>query len=194
MDTLVADPFWTAFPEFFGEPLPELFKSVQKDAWPRFERGEIDARTWAREAFSDGRRFDLDALTQALHAGYAFIDGIEDLLVDLKSEAVPMHILSNYPVWYERIEKKLALRRYLPWTFVSWHTGVRKPNAEAYLGPLRTLGIEPAQAVFIDDRESNVTAAEALGLHGVIFESVPQLRGALAGLGIPLTQGGGEAA
>ena len=30
-----------------------------------------------------------------------------------------MHVISNYPVWYKRIEAKLGVSRHLPWTFIS---------------------------------------------------------------------------
>lgn len=51
--------------------------------------------------------------------GYRFLDGIEELLSDLNQAGVEMHIMSNYPVWYKRIEAKLVLSRFMPWTFVS---------------------------------------------------------------------------
>ena len=51
--------------------------------------------------------------------GYRFLDGIEELLQELKLAGVEMHIMSNYPVWYKRIEAKLVLTKFMPWTFVS---------------------------------------------------------------------------
>lgn len=51
--------------------------------------------------------------------GYRWIDGMEFLLLDLARQGVEMHIFSNYPSWYKRIEAKLAVTRFLPWTFVS---------------------------------------------------------------------------
>ena len=51
--------------------------------------------------------------------GYRWIEGVEQLLYKLRSRDVEMHIITNYPVWYKRIEAKLALSRFLPWSFVS---------------------------------------------------------------------------
>ena len=184
MDTLVKDPFWTAFPEFFGKPLDALMKEVTPDAWPRFERGEMTEAQWLGAAFADGRDIDGDALKARLYEGYGYIDGIEALLAELCAVSVPMHVLSNYPVWYTMIEQKLRISQYMPWTFVSWNTGVRKPDSGAYLGPVGVLGIEAQDAIFIDDRQSNVLAAERAGLLGIVFENVPQLRADLAALGV----------
>jgi hypothetical protein len=36
-----------------------------------------------------------------------------------------MHVVSNYPVWFQWIEEKLELSRYLEWTFISC-TGTMK--------------------------------------------------------------------
>ena len=51
--------------------------------------------------------------------GYRYMDGMERLLLDLKRQDVEMHVISNYPVWYKRIEAKLGISRHLPWTFIS---------------------------------------------------------------------------
>ena len=47
------------------------------------------------------------------------MEGVEELLLSLKRQGVEMHIITNYPVWYKRIEAKLAVSRYLPWSYVS---------------------------------------------------------------------------
>jgi putative hydrolase of the HAD superfamily len=47
---------------------------------------------------------------------------------------------------------------------------------------LDDLGISAAEAVFIDNREANVRAAEALGITGHLFTDVAALRAFLASL------------
>jgi putative hydrolase of the HAD superfamily len=47
--------------------------------------------------------------------------------------------------------------------------GMRKPNPAIYQHTLSLLdGASPDHAVFLDDYESNVRAAEALGWHGIV--------------------------
>ncbi len=50
---------------------------------------------------------------------YRFLDGMETLLTRLHAAGYEMHALSNYPVWYQIIEEKLRLSRFMDWTFVS---------------------------------------------------------------------------
>jgi putative hydrolase of the HAD superfamily len=51
----------------------------------------------------------------------------------------------------------------------SCDSGVCKPAAQIYQDCLRRLEAEPGEVLFFDDREANVRAAEALGLHAIVF-------------------------
>jgi putative hydrolase of the HAD superfamily len=48
--------------------------------------------------------------------------------------------------------------------------GRTKPEPEIYAHCLQQLGVAAADALFLDDRESNVRASEALGLPAVLFQ------------------------
>lgn len=180
MGTLVYDPFFADMPAFFGMSLRELLDQKHPDAWVRFEHGEIDESEMLRSFFADGRAYDHDAFVAMVRSSYRYLDGIEPLLADLRAQGVPMHAMSNYPCWYRFIEERLALSRYLEWSFVSCETGLRKPAREAYEHAARTLGVAPERCVFVDDRQKNVDAARAVGMRGVVFQSAEQLRAELS--------------
>lgn len=44
-----------------------------------------------------------------------------------------------------------------------------KPSPEIYRHSLAGLGVEPSEALLLDDRPENIRAAEALGIHGILF-------------------------
>ncbi len=185
MGTLVHEPFHHDVPRFFGMPLEELRRVRHPDAWVDFERGLIDEEQYAQRFFLDGRRLDVEGLKAAMVESYAWIDGMPELCAELKARGVPLHTLSNYSPWYQLIEAKLGIARWVPWTFVSCHTGHRKPEPEAYLGAARTLGLQPSECFFVDDRKLNVDAAIAVGMPAVVFDGdVVALRRALAGHGL----------
>lgn len=50
------------------------------------------------------------------------------------------------------------------------HEGVRKPAAEIYLRCAAAVGARPAECLFIDDLPVNVAGAEAVGMHGFLFD------------------------
>lgn len=64
----------------------------------------------------------------------------------------------------------------------SWALGVRKPDPAIYRRLLAMLGFAAEEVVFIDDFPENVEAAQAEGLHGVLFSGEPDLRRELRAL------------
>jgi len=53
---------------------------------------------------------------------------------------------------------------------ISAEIGVMKPDAAAYQAILVMMQMEAHTCVFIDDVPANVAAAQAVGLHGILFE------------------------
>ena len=185
MDTVVRDPFATEEPAFFGLTLKELQRQKDPTAWVEFELGEIDEAEYFRRFFTDRRTVDGEGLKATFRRAYRWVEGMEDLLRELHGdgeEGWRIHALSNYPPWYRLIDEALGVGRYLEWTFVSCHTGVRKPTPTAYLGAAETLGVEPGECLFVDDRQRNCDAAEAVGMGAVRFTDAPALRQALSSL------------
>lgn len=184
MGTLVHDPFFADMPSYFGTTLEALVPQLRQGTWVDFELGRIDQRTLFERFFHDGRSFDHATFLEHVRASYRWLDGVEALLAELLERRVTMHVLSNYPIWWKFIEERLELSRYVPWTFVSCHTGVRKPAPDAYLGPARLLGVEPGRCLLIDDRASNCEAAERVGMPAIHRTTMAALRAALRARGI----------
>lgn len=70
---------------------------------------------------------------------------------------------------------------------ISGDIGVRKPSRRIYEHALRTAGVGPAEAVFVDDFEHNVAAARRLGIEAILHAdagaTLPQLERAF-GIGL----------
>lgn len=186
MGTLVSDPFYDVVPEFFGMSLDELIAVKHPSAWVSFERDHIDEPRMLADFFADGRDYDRDGLVSAMKAAYDWLPGIAPLLERLSAAGVEMHTLSNYPQWWRYIEDSLTLSRWVRWTFVSCKTGLRKPEPAAYRQALAALGVRPDQAIFVDDREDNCTAARAEGIDAIRFQDADTLTRALAQRAVPL--------
>lgn len=184
MDTLVYDPFAVELPAFFDMDIPSLLAVKHPTAWQEFERGHIDEATFYARFFTDGRVVDGEALRATMQAAYRWLDGVPALLAELKAVGVPMYALSNYPIWWQLIEDKLELSRYLDWSFVSCHTGHRKPEAAAYLHVASALDVPPTRCLFVDDRGSNCKAAVEVGMSAIKFTSADALRAALVAHGL----------
>ncbi|GAB4494934.1 MAG: HAD-IA family hydrolase [Saprospiraceae bacterium] len=83
----------------------------------------------------------------------------------------------------------VALSKY---DFLHWFEGIvvsgdektRKPFADIYEILLDRYGVNPEEAVFIDDSLKNVEGAEAVGINGIHFQGVAQLRETLQEWGV----------
>ena len=83
----------------------------------------------------------------------------------------------------------VALSKY---DFLHWFEGIvvsgeektRKPFADIYETLLDRYEVNPGQAVFIDDSLKNVEGAEAVGINGIHFQGIAQLRATLDEWGI----------
>jgi len=183
MDTLVWDPVWV-MADFFGVSPQDLWTNTHPTAWLDFERGLIDQQHFLDNFFADGRSYDQEGFLDLFRAGYRWMDGVEEILTELREAGVEMHALSNYPRWWKVVEEKLSLSRYLKWSFVSCMTGVRKPDPQAFLGAAEALGRAPEDCLFIDDRSRNCEAAMAIGMEAIRFRWADQLREALVDRGL----------
>ena len=116
------------------------------------------------------------------------IPGTQSLLAELRGHGIRILGLTNFA----RGNFEVALAKY-PWlaTFdgivVSSHEGVVKPDERLYRILFERYDVRPESAVFVDDRPENVAAADALGMHGVLFADATSLRHRLHQLGLPVT-------
>ena len=55
----------------------------------------------------------------------------------------------------------------------SHEVGLRKPNPAIFQLALARLGAEAGRTVFLDDVATNVSAAESVGIHGMLVDEDP---------------------
>lgn len=190
MGTLVHDPFYEEMPRWLGLSFDELLAQKDPHAWVDFEFGAIDQEVFAERFFADRRPLDGEALRGMARDSFRLLDGIEELLGELKARGVCMHAFSNYPVWWRDVEEVTGLSRWLEWSFVSCDLRLRKPDPEAYREVLRRLGVEASDCVFVDDRERNILAAQEEGMVGLHFTGAQRLKEQLLTTHFPAPHGG----
>jgi putative hydrolase of the HAD superfamily len=61
----------------------------------------------------------------------------------------------------------------LVWSF---QHGIVKPDAPIYRLVVEKIGVKPEEVLFLDDRQENIEGAERVGIHGLQFSTVEQLR------------------
>jgi epoxide hydrolase-like predicted phosphatase len=155
--------------------------------WHRLERGEIPLAE-ARDAIvALGRAEGVDSDPFKLFAAMAGGPrGAYDAMVE-RARAVVARGYRTALVTNNIVEFRESWRKMVPADELfqvivdSSEVRMRKPNPAIFHHTLAQLGdVAPQECLFLDDAESNVAAAERLGIRGVVVKS--DLAGALAAL------------
>jgi len=105
------------------------------------------------------------------------IEACVTILKALHDRAVPLYALSNWSAeTYPLAVKRFDFLRLFRGMLISGEVGVIKPDPRIFRILLERHRIEPAEAVYIDDKPRNAEAARALGIHGIHFTEPGRLR------------------
>lgn len=147
-------------------------------AWHRVERGEVslgEYRAEVLEAFRD-RGHDVDPFEILARIGSGGDDGKpirEDVVEAVRAirrgghltALVTNNVLELRDLWRPLI----PLEELFDAVVDSCEVGMRKPNPRIFELALEILGgVDPEEAVFLDDYEGNVVAAERLGMRAIL--------------------------
>lgn len=98
------------------------------------------------------------------------------LVQDLKNRGLKTALLSNASSNYlHGIDGFDRIEKLFDHVVVSGDVGLAKPDPAIYKYTLELLGVEPKEAIFIDDSNANVETAKALGIIGIQFQTHTRL-------------------
>lgn len=93
--------------------------------------------------------------------------------------------LSNISAMHwERISNEMDLPPCFNSNFPSFKTGYVKPDREAYINALDTLGCQPERVLFMDDNAANVNAARAVGMTAFTVAGLPGVEAVLRSVNV----------
>ncbi len=105
-----------------------------------------------------------------------------EVLADLRAGGTRLALLSNAGPDFGSYFRHGPLGDFFAACYVSGELKMLKPHAEIFRYVLADLEVSAADAVFIDNRESNVRGAEAVGITGHVFTDPDELRAFLMSL------------
>ena len=166
---------------------PDEFHSRHDMVVSSFERGKISLDEYLqRTIFYRPRSFTGDefrnfmlSLSEALPDRLPFAQALaasnKYFMGTINNES---RELNNY-----RIEK-FGLRKLFRVFFSSCFVGLRKPERDIYRLALETTQFSPGECCFLDDRSLNLECAAQMGMHTIQVQSLEQMKGELAKLGV----------
>ena len=125
---------------------------------------------------------DTAALRAAFYAGDVLNVELVACIDRLRTSGLRIGLLSNFSADLRTMLAQQDLLRRFDALAISAELGIMKPEAAAYQAVLAMMQMEAHTCVFIDDIPANVAAAQAAGLHGIVFEDNSSCLAALARL------------
>jgi epoxide hydrolase-like predicted phosphatase len=129
---------------------------------------------------------------QALHPDYAeqialydthyhdmvgnTMPGMMELLTELKAHGYGLYGLTNWSYKVYDVMKKYPIFSLLDGCVISSEEHLIKPDLRIYQCLVDRFHLQPSECVFVDDKQTNVDAAKACGMHSLLFTHADQLR------------------
>jgi putative hydrolase of the HAD superfamily len=181
-------------PEQIGALLPQTVGVAAPRFWPAYwgdrppyDRAEVTAGDFWRQVCGRlGVPVDDDLIEVLVTLDVRMWSHVNRDVLDLMTELVQartrLALLSNAPVELARMVEARPWARLFRHRLFSADLGLTKPDPKIFEHLTDRLGATPDDVVFVDDREENVRAAEALGIRSVLFTDAQALRTDLARL------------
>jgi putative hydrolase of the HAD superfamily len=166
----------------------QVWAAIQNDPhWEDWQEGRMNPREWHQH------------LTQQFNISLEFQEFCtvwnraldpetilkESLFMKLATRC-RLAVLSNTdPLHSALLEDQFSFLRHFPARIYSCRVGASKPAPAIYHAALRVLGVQAADALYIDDIAEYVQAARQLGLDAIHFKDPAQLGLELSRRGLP---------
>ncbi|MEO1249841.1 MAG: HAD family phosphatase [Pseudomonadota bacterium] len=109
------------------------------------------------------------------------IDGSVAILETLNDSGVTLHAITNWSAeTFPLAKERFAFLGIFQTITVSGEVGLIKPGREIFDLFAERTGVQPGEAVFIDDSRANIETASALGFDAIHFTSADDLRSEMA--------------
>ena len=102
--------------------------------------------------------------------------GTMEIVKELKGKYQLILLSDHTREWMEYIEENNRDLKIFDKKIFSYDIGAVKSDKQTFKIVLEQTGIVADETLFIDDYEKNIKNAEAVGIHGIVFENAEQLR------------------
>ena len=104
-------------------------------------------------------------------------DWVIPYIHELQARGYRVLFLSNYSEHVMNANREaLDFLQHLDGGVFSCDVHLVKPDPAIYRTLMNQYGLTPEECLFIDDRKRNTDAAQALGMHAIVFENYEQMR------------------
>ena len=193
--SLPADPAVIAqMAAIFGLP-EERFRQLYGSFRLDYDRGTLDANQyWSHIAQAAGVELSTGRIADLRKADVAMWSRLNPTVLrwaeQLRAGGMKTAVLSNmHDDMVQHLRSNGEWTKSFDCLTLSSPIRMAKPQPEIFKHCLRLLTVAPHEALFIDDREVNVQAAQSQGIRGIVAPSTAHLRAQLEAIGfVPLPE------
>lgn len=165
-----------------------IVRSVVRKFIPDLQTGKIDEKEfWLRFANELGQDLpkDYETLWSRAMINHGIVkNDVYGLASTLKMKKYKIAMLSNTEPSHAVHLRKLFPEKYFDAYVLSCEVGVRKPGSDIYMLTLQELGVNPENAVFVDDTVEMAEIARRLNINAHRFTTYEKLVEYLKGLDV----------
>ena len=169
--------------------LRDVFASVD---WAHMDRGtktEAMALESMKARLPQRLHAAAEAMTLRWDEPLIPIEGMYELVEELKEKGYGIYLLSNASVRQHAYWLRIPASRFFDGTLISADEHVMKPQPEIYRLCLQRFGLKAEESFFIDDMAHNIEGALFCGLSGAVFHGdVNRLRKDLREAGVDIAE------
>lgn len=115
------------------------------------------------------------------------VPGSETLVKDLAALGLRLYGLTNWSAeTFRHAEPAAPAIGLLDGVVVSGRVGLAKPDVRIFELLAGRFDVDPAHAVFVDDKQENIDAARGCGFHAIRFTDAETTRRELRGMGVTI--------
>lgn len=173
------------FTKYFGVSEADMEKGWKAN-WPKYRLGKItEDEFWTGFLHKSGaQQLDINHAKKIWRTYQFEIENMLSLLTKLKRKHRLAALANIGKEWLDFKRAKFHLDDLFEHIIASGVVGYDKPHPKIYDLLLQKVGVSPQKCTYIDDLQSNLAPAEALGMKTILFSGQSELEKALARLQI----------
>ena len=170
-----------------GKPEKEIHRFIYMSKMDtRFDSGKVTAKEFYRfveNYLNSGITFkEFSGIFSGI---FTLMPPTIKLYRQLKRKGYKLCLLSNTNgLHYNYCKKEYSALKLFDHTVLSYKTGVMKPHPRLYIEAVNKLGLKAEECVYIDDIPEYAEAASLLGINGIQYKNIRQVRQELNRLGV----------
>ena len=151
----------------------------------KLDRGEIAPRDFYRKVKEHFKlKISFKEFKVIFSDIFTLITPVYKLYLKLKKKYKLVFLSNTNIIHYETCLKIMPIKKVFGKGVLSYKEGIMKPHPRIYLKAVSLTGCKPEECVYIDDIHEFVDAARLIGLNGIQYKNIGQLKRDLRKLGV----------